>query len=90
MAHISGIDRSQVLLLPERVEDYVGAENSVRFVDGFFAGLAAIFARVQGEATGRLDYHPADLLKLYIYGYLNRVGSSPCLEVKCGRNLEVV
>lgn len=93
MAHISGIDRSQLLLLPERVEDYVGADNPVRFVDAFVDGLdleAAGFGRVQAEATGRPPYDPADLLKLYIYGYLNRVRSSRRLEVECGRNIEVI
>ncbi len=93
MAHISGIDRSQILLLPERVEDYVGADNLVRFIDAFVDELdlqKAGFARVDAEATGRPGYHPADLLKLYIYGYLNRVRSSRRLEVECHRNIEVV
>ena len=82
-----------MLLLPERVEDYVGVNNPVRFVDAFVDGLdleAAGFGRVQAEATGRPGYHPADLLKLYIYGYLNRVRSSRRLEVECGRNIEVI
>jgi transposase len=76
MAHISGFDRSQVLLLPEAVEDYVGSDNPVRFIDAFVDGLdlaAAGFARVAPAATGRPGYAPGDLLKLYIYGYLNRV-----------------
>lgn len=93
MAHISGTDRSQMLLLPERVEDYVGVNNPVRFVDAFIDGLdleAAGFGRVEAEATGRPGYHPADLLKLYFYGYLNRVRSSRRLEVECGRNIEVI
>lgn len=82
-----------MLLLPERVEDYVGANNPVRFVDAFVDGLdleTAGFERVQAEATGRPGYHPADLLKLYIYGYLNRVRSSRRLEVECHRNIEVI
>jgi len=93
MAHISGTDRSQILLLPERVEDYVGADNPVRFIDAFVEGLDlqdAGFARVEAEATGKPGYHPADLLKLYIYGYLNRVRSSRRLEVECHRNIEVI
>ena len=93
MAHISGTDRSQMLLLPERVEDYVGVDNPVRFIDAFVDGLDlqdAGFARVEAEATGRPGYHPADLLKLYIYGYLNRVRSSRRLEVECNRNIEVI
>jgi len=79
MAHISGSDRSQLLLLPESVDDYVGADNPVRFIEAFVDGLdleAAGFVRVTPKATGRPGYDPADLLKLYIYGYLNRVRSS--------------
>ncbi len=93
MAHIPGIDRSQVLLLPEAVDDYVGAENPVRFIDAFVDGLdlaAAGFERVAPKPTGRPGYDPADLLKLYIYGYLNRVRSSRRLEAESERNLEVI
>src|ERR1700692_1960877 len=93
MPHISGHDRSQTLLLPESVDDYVGAENPVRFIDAFIDGLdlaAAGFARVVPEATGRPGYAPGDLLKLYIYGYLNRVRSSRRLEAETYRNLEVI
>ena len=74
MAHISGFERSQVLLLPEAVDDYVGADNSVRFIDAFVDGLdlaTAGFNGVVAKATGRPGYAPGDLLKLYIYGYLN-------------------
>ena len=83
----------QTLLLPEAVDDYVGVENPVRFIDAFVDGLdlaAAGFARVVPEATGRPGYAPADLLKLYIYGYLNRVRSSRRLEAETRRNLEVI
>ena len=83
MAHIPGHDRSQILLLPETVDDYVGPDNPVRFLEAFVDGLdlqAAGFARVEPKATGRPGYAPADLLKLYIYGYLNRVRSSRRLE----------
>jgi transposase len=93
MAHISGHDRSQVLLLPEAVDDYVGTDNPVRFIDAFVDGLdlaAAGFARVAPEATGRPGYAPGDLLKLYIYGYLNRVRSSRRLEAETHRNIEVI
>ncbi len=93
MTHISGSDRSQILLLPERVEDYVGEDNPVRFIDAFVDRLdlqVAGFSRVQAEATGRPGYDPADLLKLYIYGYLNRVRSSRRLEVETHRNIEVI
>ena len=93
MAHISGFDRSQVLLLPEAVEDYVGSDNPVRFIDGFVDGLdlvASGFARVTPAATGRPGYAPGDLLKLYIYGYLNRVRSSRRLEAEVNRNIELI
>src|ERR1700710_2848964 len=93
MPHITGHDRSQTLLLPEAVDDYVGAENPVRFIDAFVQSLdlaKAGFARVQPEATGRPGYAPGDLLKLYIYGYLNRVRSSRRLEAETHRNIEVI
>ena len=93
MAHILGHDRSQMLLLPEAVDDYVGLDNPVRFLEAFVDGLvleATGFARVEPRATGRPGYAPADLLKLYIYGYLNRVRSSRRLEAEAGRNIEVI
>lgn len=93
MAHITGTDRTQYLLLPERVEDYVGPDNPVRFIDAFVDGLdlgALGFARVKAKATGRPGYDPADMLKLYLYGYLNRVRSSRRLEAETHRNLEVI
>jgi transposase len=93
MAHILGHDRSQMLLLPEAVDDYVGPDNPVRFIEAFVEGLdlqAAGFARVEPRAIGRPGYAPADLLKLYIYGYLNQVRSSRRLEAEAGRNLEVI
>src|ERR1700675_2236051 len=80
MTHIAGRDRSQTLLLPESLDDYVGPENPVRFIEAFVDGLdltAAGFVRVTSKPTGRPGYAPADLLKLYVYGYLNRVRSSP-------------
>src|ERR1700733_10185089 len=93
MAHILGFARDQLLLLPEAVDDYVAADNPVRFIDAFVDGLdlAALgFARVVPEATGRPGYAPGNLLKLYIYGYLNRVRSSRRLEAETHRNLEVI
>src|SRR3954454_16765281 len=93
MAHIPGHDRSQMLLLPETVDDYVGPDHPVRFIEAFVDGLdleAAGFARVEPKPTGRPGYAPADLLKLYIYGHLNRVRSSRRLEAEAGRNLEVI
>ena len=93
MTHISGFERDQLLLLPEAVDDYVGSDNPVRFIDAFVDGLdlaAAGFLRVEAKATGRPGYAPGDLLKLYIYGYLNRVRSSRRLERECHRNIEVI
>ncbi len=93
MPHIAGHDRSQLLLLPESLDDYVGPENPVRFIEAFVEGLdlpAAGFARVEPEETGRPGYRPADLLKLYIYGYLNRTRSSRRLEAETHRNIEVI
>ena len=93
MSHIAGHDRSQTLLLPESVDDYVGPENPVRFIDAFVDGLdltAAGFVRVAPQVTGRPGYAPKDLLKLYVYGYLNRVRSSRRLEAETHRNIEVI
>ena len=93
MTHIAGFERNQLLLLPEAVEDYVDAANPVRFIDAFADGLdltAAGFLRVEAKTTGRPGYAPGDLLKLYIYGYLNRVRSSRRLEAECRRNVEVI
>lgn len=93
MRTITGTDRSQTLLLPAAVEDYVGPDNPVRFIDAFVdqLDLAELgFARARPERTGRPGYHPGDLLKLYIYGYLNRVRSSRRLEAETHRNLEVI
>jgi len=93
MAHITGHDRSQSLLLPESVDDYVGPDNPVRFIDAFVDKLdlaAAGFVGVDAKVTGRPGYAPADLLKLYIYGYLNRVRSSRRLEAETHRNIEVI
>jgi transposase len=88
MTHISGHDRSQMFLLPEAVDDYVGVDNPVRFIDAFVDELdlaTAGFVGVEPKVTGRPGYAPADLLKLYIYGYLNRVRSSRRLELECHR-----
>jgi transposase len=93
MTHISGPDRSQTLLLPESLDEYVGQDNPVRFIDAFVEGLdltAAGFIRVAPKAPGRPGYAPNDLLKLYIYGYLNRVRSSRRLEAESHRNIEVI
>jgi transposase len=93
MTHIAGHDRSQTLLLPESLDDYVGPDNPVRFIEAFVDGLDLTVAgviRVAPKRTGRPGFAPADLLKLYIYGYLNRVRSSRRLEAETHRTIEVI
>jgi len=90
---IEGVDRSQSTLFPDRLEDWIGDDNAVRVVDVFVDELdlgGVGFGRVQPLSTGRPGYHPSLLLKLYIYGYLNRVQSSRRLEREAGRNVEVM
>src|SRR5437763_8537499 len=87
MTHLAGHDRCQSLLLPASLDDY--REPGAVVVDGLDLA-AAKFDRVQPKATGRPGYAPGDLLKLYIYGYLNRVRSSRRLEAECHRNIEVI
>src|SRR6195952_6031659 len=90
MAYIEGHSREQMLLLPAAVDDYVAADNPVRFIAAFVEDLdlgAAGFVRSRPEATGRPGYDPGDLLKLYLYGYLNRVRSSRRLAAEAARNL---
>src|SRR5436190_10528222 len=93
MNHVRGVDREQTLLLPETIEDYVAAENPVRFIDAFVASLdlhALGFARAIAAYTGRPAYEPGTLLRLYLYGYLHRIRSSRQLEKECHRNLELI
>src|SRR3954462_6358600 len=90
---VEGTDRVQSALFPECLEDWIGEDNPVRLIDVFvdeldLGGLG--FGGVEPEITGRPSYHPSVLLKLYIYGYLNRVQSSRRLEREAGRNLEVI
>ena len=90
---VQGIDRGQAMLLPECLEDWIGDDNPVRVIDAFVDALdlgEIGFSGVEPAATGRPSYHPSDLLKLYIYGYLNRIQSSRRLEREAGRNLEVL
>ena len=90
---IEGSDRGQRTLLPECLEEWVAEDNPVRVVDAFVDALdlgALGFGGVTPAVTGRPSYHPSVLLKLYIYGYLNRVQSSRRLEREAGRNLEVM
>jgi transposase len=90
---IEGADRRQATLLPDTIEDYVGEDNPVRVIDAFvdMLDLATLgFDGVVPEETGRPSYHPATLLKVYVYGYLNQVQSSRGLERECRRNLELI
>jgi transposase len=90
---VEGADRQQTTLLPDCVDDYVAEDNPVRAVDAFVDALdlAALgFEGVEPAATGRPAYHPATLLKIYIYGYLNRIPSSRRLERETARNLELI
>jgi transposase len=93
MAYIAGADRTQAVLLPEILDDYVGADNPVRFPDAFVAQLdlgALGFQRAVPADTGRPGYDPGDLLRLYLYGYLHRIRSSRRLEQESHRNVELM
>src|SRR3546814_261356 len=90
---VEGEDRRQATLLPDSLEDYVAEDNPVRVIEVFIDELdlgALGFAGVVPEATGRPAYHPATLLKIYLYGYLNRVQSSRRLERETQRNIELM
>ena len=92
MKYIKGQNRSQTSLFPVSLDDAVAAENEVRLIDAFVdhLNLPEFGFKVDHTENGRPAYHPADLLKLYIYGYLNKVRSSRDLEKECGRNIEVM
>jgi transposase len=90
---VEGVDRDQSTLFPECLEDWVEEDNAVRVIEAFAERLDLGdlgFSGVDPQATGRPSYHPSVLLKLYIYGYLNRVQSSRRLEREAGRNVEVM
>jgi transposase len=90
---IEGVGRDQITLFPECLEDWIDEDNPVRVIDVFVDELDLVglgFERVVPKDTGRPSYHPSVLLKLYVYGYLNRVQSSRRLEREAGRNVEVM
>jgi len=90
---VEGVDRGQSTLLPECLDDWIDENNPVRVIDAFVDALDLAdlgFDGIDPAATGRPAYHPSVLLKLYIYGYLNRVQSSRRLEREAGRNVEVM
>src|SRR3712207_390764 len=91
--YVEGADRNQATLFPDRLDDFVGADNPVRVVDAFVDALDLRelgFTRAAPASTGRPGYHPAVLLKLYVYGYLNRIASSRRLEREAARNIELM
>ena len=90
---VEGEDRRQGVLLPEYLDDYISEDNPVRVIDVFVDELDLRelgFEGVVPELTGRPAYHPATLLKVYLYGYLNRVQSSRRLERETQRNIELM
>ena len=93
MRHITGDSRQQATLLPDTLDDYVDEDHPVRVIDAFVDTLdikALGFSKAETQVMGRKPYHPGDLLKLYIYGYLNQTRSSRRLEKECHRNLELL
>jgi transposase len=90
---VEGEDRTQGVLLPEFLDDYVAEDNLVRVIDVFVDELdlqALEFEGVAPEATGRPAYHPATMLKIYVYGYINQIQSSRRLERETARNVEMM
>jgi transposase len=89
---IQGTDRHQATLFPERLDDYIAEDNAVRVIDVFLdeLDLSGLGFKTHSEETGRPAYHPTTLLKLYVYGYLNRVQSSRRLEREAHRNVELM
>ena len=93
MGFVQGIQREQMVMFPELLDDYIADDNPVRFIDAFVDSLdlrALGFERAVPKETGRPPYHPGDLLKLYVYGYLNRIRSSRRLEREAQRNVETM
>ena len=93
MAYIAGTDRTQSVLLPDVLDDFVTADHPVRFLDAFVAQLdlgALGFQRAVPAETGRPGYDPGDLLRLYVCGYLHRIRSSRRLEQETQRNVELM
>jgi transposase len=92
MGYINGFDRDQIVLFPEAIDDYVDTTNPVRFLDVFVDQLDLStlgFTSATPNKTGRPSYHPGAMLKLYLYGYLNKIRSSRKLEHETQRNIEV-
>ncbi len=90
---VQGEARTQMSLIPECLDDYISEDNPVRVVEAFIDGIdlgRLGFAGIVPQATGRPAYHPSIMLKIYVYGYLNRIHSSRRLERECQRNVELM
>jgi transposase len=93
MNYITGFDRNQAVLIPQTIDQLIDKNNSIRFIDAFVHSLDMVdlgFRDIRLDSNGRPPFHPADLLKLYIYGYLNKIRSSRALEKECKRNVELM
>lgn len=92
MAYIKGSSKYQITFLPDCLDDYVSADNSVRIIEAFVQQLdmASLGFKAEPAAEGRPGYDPRDMLKLYIYGYLNKIRSSRKLQTEAGRNVELM
>jgi transposase len=93
MNYIIGIDRNQAVLIPETIDQLIENNHEVRFIDSFVDSLNVVefgFKDIRLNTNGRPPFHPKDLLKLYIYGYLNKIRSSRGLEKECKRNIELI
>ena len=93
MAYITGLNRNQLILFPESLDEYINEENPVRVLDAFVNSLELSdlgITKSSPSETGRPPYSPYDMLKLYVYGYMNRIRSSRRLETETTRNVEVM
>src|ERR1700731_586272 len=93
MGHVAGVERTQSILFPQSLDEFISDNNSVRFIDAYVDSLDLEklgFAHALPSETGRPAYDPGDLLRLYIYGYLNAVRSSRRLEKEAQRNVELM
>jgi transposase len=93
MTYIKGFNRNQAVLIPEAIDLLIDRNNEIRFIDSFVDSLNIVafgFKDIRLNKNGRPPYHPKDLLKLYIYGYLNKIRSSRALEKEAKRNIELI
>ena len=93
MSFITGFDRKQTALFPQAIDELIAPNNPIRFIDTFVDQLKIVefgFKDVSKNVNGRPPFNPSDLLKLYIYGYMNKIRSSRGLEKECKRNIELM